>query len=881
MDTQGRWSGDLLILTSRWNQTDSENPETVIEIAGRSRCGKSAIVLVKGFRPGIEISQKGLCKDPSILPVDIEHRLNSVSKDKGVVKIRAPVVKWTDLGEKPHWWVEVEHPFVIPRLREKLSERWTISSADIPFGNRIFLDEDLGPHIHIEADILQSQEIEGDDSLIRSAGGVGTAPVDLILSCNRSELNSIEAFQAPLVIFSFDLETSIENNRILCAAVAIETLSVEGGVSQQDIHTFMGDEKEIMRDLTLLVKQSDPDIITGYNIDNFDLPRIQERVNESTLKSDVKSQMELFGWGRTSSIIDEAKRSRSGLFPKRANTRAWNLSGRVIMDAWWQARMALKPKRETLKFVSELLFPEREDLRKMDVDASKMDEEWASRPDVVLEYCARDASLPLEILRAVQATRRKEAVAAVAKVSFETAANGTTSQLLDSLVIRLADKWKVAVPMTGSAARKEGQITGGYVHDVKAGMHPWIAVLDFKSMYPSIMIANNVCHTTRIDPSHPQQPEEGETVHESPTGAKFRNKESRLGLVPHLLEDLMSKREYHKTAMAFARENENQESISFHDQMQYAVKIMMNTFYGVFASAFYRFTHRDLGSSITAWARRNIKAIIQRLEDEGNHVVYSDTDSIFVSVPVIGKPPTSPPDEDSDEQQAWDEAMATMIQFGQETAERFSEDSAVLEFETGMSAFFSHGAKKRYVGRVVWPHDDLMIKGYETQRTDSFSSLTSGMQRIFELVLGGDESGAIQLARDRIKQVKNAEVPIEQLIISKMCKGKMAKDGSVDFSKDYANPQGQAQVRAAQKRMARNLPFIPGMKIAFVVVDASNRPMKVEPWNEAEENGGIESYDAIFYAQRLATAFGRVCEAFGWSADELMKGNRQANLFSF
>ena len=65
--------------------------------------------------------------------------------------------------------------------------------------------------------------------------------------------------------------------------------------------------------------------------------------------------------------------------------------GRCVMDAWWEARMTLRPKRETLKFVSELLFPEREELRKMDVDASRMDEEWAARPDVVLEYCAQDA----------------------------------------------------------------------------------------------------------------------------------------------------------------------------------------------------------------------------------------------------------------------------------------------------------------------------------------------------------------------------------------------------------------------------------------------------------------------------------------------------------
>jgi DNA polymerase I len=534
-----------------------------------------------------------------------------------------------------------------------------------------------------------------------------------------------------------------------------------------------------------------------------------------------------------------------------------------------------------LKFVSELLFPDDEELRKMDVDASKMDEEWATRPEVVLEYCARDSTLPLQILRKIQATRRKEAIAAVAKVPFETAANGTTSQLLDSLVIRLAEARDVAVPMTGSAAKKEGQITGGYVHDVEAGMHPWIAVLDFKSMYPSIMIGNNVCHTTRIDPSHPIQPAEGELVHISPTGAQFRNKEEREGLVPFLLQDLMSQRDLHKTAMKQADADGDASGLAFHDQMQYAVKIMMNSFYGVFASGFYRFTHRDLGSSITAWARRNIKGIIQRLEEEGHHVVYSDTDSIFVRVPVASDSPTAPPEKGSEGEEKWLAAMEEMLRFGQETAERFSEESAVLEFETGLSAFFSHGAKKRYVGRVVWPNDDLMIKGYETQRTDSFEVLTKGMQRMFELVLDGDEKAAIKLAREQIEKVKKAEVAAEELVISKLCKGEFGKDGKIDFSKHYANPKGQAQVQAARKRIERNLPFTPGMKIGFVVTNARNRPMEVEPWNEAEENGGIEKYDAIFYAERLATAFGRVCEAFGWSADELLKGNRQSSLFSF
>ena len=218
--------------------------------------------------------------------------------------------------------------------------------------------------------------------------------------------------------------------------------------------------------------------------------------------------------------------------------------GRLVASA----RQALAPTTRPCRSLPPLLFPDDEDKHKMDVDASNMDQEWADRPDEVMAYCVRDAELPLDILGAIQAVRRKEAVAAVAKVPFETAANGSTSQLIDSLVIRLADVQEhVAVPLTGSAEAKEGQITGGYVHDVEAGLHPWIAVLDFKSMYPSIMIGHNICYTTRIDPAQPA-PEEGR-YHISPIESKFRLADDRKGMVPALLEDLMAQRDEHKAAI--------------------------------------------------------------------------------------------------------------------------------------------------------------------------------------------------------------------------------------------------------------------------------------------------------------------------------------------
>ena len=123
----------------------------------------------------------------------------------------------------------------------------------------------------------------------------------------------------------------------------------------------------------------------------------------------------------------------------------------------------------------------------------------------------------------------------------------------------------------------------------------------FQSMYPSIMIGNNVCYTTRIDPSHPEQP--GKTMQHTSRLRKpslERRTSQRIG--SNLAQDLMNQRDEHKAQIKLARNDEQVEKEEFHDSMQYAVKIMMNSFYGVFASGFYRFTHKDLGSSITAWA---------------------------------------------------------------------------------------------------------------------------------------------------------------------------------------------------------------------------------------------------------------------------------------
>ena len=892
-------NGRMGIVSGRYRSSQASGsdgqPQTIIELFGRGENGESVCLLVHGLRPSFEVAPIGAWEPGDGVPTFIEDRLAQIRAMEHVVNVSGPVVKWTQLGERPVWNIEVEQPFHVPALRKTLKTRsWQIFSGDIPFVNRFFLDGDVGMHVAFSGRVVDRRDDEGPvvKAEVIDAGGGGRYGVDVTVRCDAADVAATEPFQVPYTVFSFDLETSIEHETVLCAAACVEHL----GSGERQTFEFRGTESDILEGLTRAVHATDPDIITGYNIDNFDLPRLADRTAVLQRGRGWEGTNALFGWGRAPRMESELKRNRDALVPKRQSNRAWNLSGRVVMDAWWQARQALRPRRETLSFVATLLFPDDEEKHKMDVDASNMDEEWATRPDEVMAYCVRDAELPLDILASIQAVRRKEAVAAVAKVPFETAANGSTSQLIDSLVIRLADSQHVAVPLTGSAEAKEGQITGGYVHDVEAGLHPWIAVLDFKSMYPSIMIGHNICYTTRIDPAQPSPPGEGR-FHTSPIDSKFRLAEDRKGMVPLLLEDLMQQRDEHKAAIKAAQSVQDVSAEAFHDAMQYAVKILMNSFYGVFASGFYRFTHRDLGSSITAWARQNIKGIISAVEDEGHGVVYSDTDSIFVRSPVSGNAPRLVSEEeiaranDGDEEaaatlEAYEAAKQSMVDFGQALASKYSRDSAVLEFEKGLSVFFSHGAKKRYIGQVVWPSNEMLVRGYETQRTDSFNYLTTTMKEIFRYALADRGDDLVAYAKKRVESLRNGEVPSSEVVLAKSCKGRVVRTpvkttADVDFTRDYAKPDSMAQVRVAKQRIERGLGFTTGMKVSYVVTDANKRPMSVVPWLDNEEEQAKVTYDGRFYAERLAAAVGRITEAFGWEAKDLMAGNKQTSLFSF
>ena len=177
----------------------------------------------------------------------------------------------------------------------------------------------------------------------------------------------------------------------------------------------------------------------------------------------------------------------------------------------------------------------------------------------------------------------------------------------DSLYIREAHHHKLVSPTT-IFNQKEDKITGGYVKLPEAGIYENVIVLDFKSLYPSIL------NTFNIDPaSHLKKAEKGAV--ESPNHEFFKNTE---GILPIIIKRLHNAREQAKKEK---RELSN-----------YAIKIIMNSFWGVLASPNCRYFDFNMANAITSFARFIIQNTAKEIENKfKKKIIYQDTDSCFVA----------------------------------------------------------------------------------------------------------------------------------------------------------------------------------------------------------------------------------------------------------
>jgi len=456
--------------------------------------------------------------------------------------------------------------------------------------------------------------------------------------------------------------------------------AVDGG--DVTVATFP-DERALLEAFLAWLRDADPDVLIGWNVVAFDLDFLERRC-------------------RTHGIAFAAGRGgeRAAVLAPRGptGTHVARVPGRVVLDGIELLRASFRTfESYELESVARELLGRGKEIAGDRPKLAEIRRLYREDRPALARYNLEDCRLVREIFDATGllafAVRRAELT------GLALDRQGGSVAAFDNLYLpRLHRRGRVA-PDVGDAP-PGGTSPGGYVLDSKPGLYDNVLLLDFKSLYPSII------RTFRIDPLGLAAP--GEDPVPGFDGGAFAREGA---ILPELIEHLWAVRDEAKRAGDAA--------------LSQAVKILMNSFYGVLGASGCRFHDHRLASSITRRGHEIIRASRDRIgggTDSGGHtVIYGDTDSLFV---LLGA------GHEEDEARAEGEALAADLNawWRERIAREHRLESRLeVEFEALFLKFLMPtvrgdraGSKKRYAGlaRGADGAPGVVFRGLESVRTD-------------------------------------------------------------------------------------------------------------------------------------------------------------------
>jgi DNA polymerase delta subunit 1 len=349
----------------------------------------------------------------------------------------------------------------------------------------------------------------------------------------------------------------------------IFTLKSCAPIGHAEVRSFET-EGEMLEEWAAFVREMDPDIFTGYNINNFDFPYLIERARHLKLKR--------FDFlGRILDIRSTIKETVTQTKIGRRTFKSINFEGRVPYDMLMVIKRDFKLRSYTLNSVcQEILGEQKEDVHySIITDLQNGDEQTRRRLAV---YCLKDAELPVRLLNTVRSFTNDVEMARVTGVPITSLLTKGEQVKVVAQLLKHARKAGYFMPAHQGAASSE-QYEGATVIEPMRGYYTDpIVTLDFSSLYPSIMIAHNLCYTTLIKPNVKEKLSlTDEQVTTTPANCMFVKSSVRPGLLPHILQHLLAAR---KKTKAELKEATDPVVKAVLDGRQLAYKISANSVYG-------------------------------------------------------------------------------------------------------------------------------------------------------------------------------------------------------------------------------------------------------------------------------------------------------------
>ena len=575
----------------------TENDKAVIRLFGKLKGdeeGKSIIVLDKSFKPYIYV-----------VPNDEEQCIEDLNE------FDVEMVGWARKGymgeNKDFLKVTLYHPQDVPKLRDKIRSIDSVKDImehDIPFYRRYLIDKAIFPM----AEVFVNGECLDNNSVNFMCGS------DVYVFEMKGDPKPIDSEFPELKTLSFDIEVhnpkgmpQAEEDPIIMISLSsnqgLQTVLSTKKSSLEFVETLKT-EAHMLERFVEIVKSENPDLLIGYNSDNFDMPYIRDRAT----KLNVKMRIGTDG---------------SGLkFMRRGYTNSALVKGRIHVDLYLLSRRYLQLDRYTLERVYKELFDE----QKVDVPGDEIFEYWddgGEKLETLFKYSLDDAVSVTKIGEKLLPLSM-ELTRLVGQPFFDIA-RMATGQMVEWYLIRKAYEIGDMVPNKPSSSqyseRRGKKAEGGYVKDPVKGLHENIVSFDFRSLYPSIIISKNVSPDTLVLKC------ENEECYIAPElGHKFLKKP--VGFVPSIIGNILKERVKLKNQMKDAVNPREKQVL---DVQQQALKRLANSMYGVYGYSRFRWYRIECAEAVTAWGRDFIKKTMLKAEEYGFKAIYADTDGFYAT----------------------------------------------------------------------------------------------------------------------------------------------------------------------------------------------------------------------------------------------------------
>ena len=545
------------------------------------------------------------------------------------------------------------------------------------------------------------------------------------------QLRADEHYRPQLRLASLDIETTARGELYSiaiegCGSRQVYMLGPANGAAPEVPLTWCESRADLLRGLNAWLAEHDPDAIIGWNLVQFDLRILREHARQ------LQVPLRLGRGG------GELEWREHGM---RSNHFFADAAGRLIIDGIEALRSAFWSFPSfSLESVAQTLLGEGKAIDNPYQRMAEIERMFAEDKPALARYNLKDCELVTRIFAHTGVLDFLLERATVTGLPADR--SGGSVAAFEHLYLPPMHRLGFVAPNLGE--REPEASPGGFVMDSRPGLYESVLVLDYKSLYPSII------RSFLIDPvgliEGLRQPDEADSV-AGFRGARFSR---RRHCLPAIVERVWQGREA-------AKRDGNK-------PLAQALKIIMNAFYGVLGSSGCRFFDPRLASSITLRGHEIMRRTRELIEAEGHLVIYGDTDSTFVWLRRAHA---------DAEATAIGQALAARINawWRQHLAAEYGLQSALeLQFETHFKRFLmptirgaEEGSKKRYAGLVTRADgsDGMVFKGLETVRTD-WSPLAQRFQQALYLRIFNREPHR-EFVRDYVRRTLAGE--LDELLV--------------------------------------------------------------------------------------------------------------------